>query len=150
MAKLLCCRRPPEYRGTHRQQLWHDPHRSALRPLRCAFGPRVSRWPGADRAALLHELGIPRFQAEEVIITKKRAPKKNRWSAGHLLPAGRARRPSLHRHSLNSDFEFRLRSIMRCPRWRLAPWAAPACFGPEPAPAASDLSFRGYALRRRP
>src|SRR5208337_286000 len=109
VAELLCRRRPPEHQRTDRHQLWHGSHRGALCPLRCAFGACVPGWPRTDRAALLHELGIPRLQAEEIISTKKRTPKKNRWSAGHLLPAGRARRPSLHRHSLNSDFEFRLR-----------------------------------------
>ncbi len=37
--------------------LRHDPHRGALRPLRWPSGPRLSRWPAADRLALLHEFG---------------------------------------------------------------------------------------------
>ncbi len=33
----------------------HDPHRGALQPLRLASRPCVSRWPAADRPALLHQ-----------------------------------------------------------------------------------------------
>ena len=79
---------------THRHQLWHDSHRGALRPLRCAFGPRVSRWSRANRAALLHELGVARLQAEEV--SNPTADNRKRWSAGRPRPAGRANaRPSI-------------------------------------------------------
>jgi peptide methionine sulfoxide reductase MsrB len=35
-------------------QLWHGPHRSALRPLRLASGSRLSGRTAADRLALLH------------------------------------------------------------------------------------------------
>src|SRR5258706_14766188 len=79
MAKLLCRSRPREHKRTHRHQLWYGSPRGALCPLRCAFGPRVSGWSRADRAALLHELGVARLQAEEV--------KRKRWSAGRPRPA---------------------------------------------------------------
>ena len=42
-------------RDDGRPQLWHDAHRSALRALRLASWPRVSRRPAANRPALLHQ-----------------------------------------------------------------------------------------------
>ncbi len=41
----------------HRPHVRHDPHRSALRPVRCAPRPCVRRRAEADRVALLHEHG---------------------------------------------------------------------------------------------
>ena len=42
-------------RDVGRPELGHDPHRGALRPMRLASRPRVSRRPSADRPALLHQ-----------------------------------------------------------------------------------------------
>src|ERR1700686_1227545 len=102
MAEFLCRRRPRKHQRTYRHQLWHGSHRGALCPLRCASGPRVSGWSRADRAALLHELGVARLQAEEV------SAKKKRWSAGRprpatIVPDGRDARRSI------IVLEFRLR-----------------------------------------
>src|SRR6266849_4125353 len=85
MAELLRRRRPQEHSGTHRHQLWHDAHRGTLRQMRCAFGPRFSGWSRADRAALLHELGIPRLQAEEVSELSKGSNRKENDGAPGVL-----------------------------------------------------------------
>src|ERR1700704_602901 len=147
MAELLCRRRPREHQRTHRHQLWHGSHRGALCPLRCAFGPRVSGWSRADRAALLHELGVARLQAEEVSELSKRSKqiKENDGAPGVLARPPLCRTgeapvaPSLF---LNSNREFRLREITRCPRSRPLPSVLPACSELDFAPAFSDLSFR--------
>src|SRR5208282_4117075 len=104
MAKLLRRRRPPEHQRTDRHQLWHGSHGGALRALRCAFGPRVSRWPWANGPALLHELGVARLQAEEVSATKKESQKETM--------EGRASSPGWTGQTPvppSSFFEFRLR-----------------------------------------
>src|SRR5260370_42335531 len=105
MAELLCCGRPPEHQRTHRHQLWHGSHRGALCPLRCASGPRVSGWARADRAALLHELGVTRLQAEEVS-AKKETMERRASSPGHHC-GERARRPSLHRSYVLIELQLR-------------------------------------------
>src|SRR6266852_8754479 len=85
MAELLCRRRPRKHQRTHRHQLWDGSHRGALCPLRCASGPRFSGWSRADRAALLHELGIPRLQAEEVSELSKGSNRKENDGAPGVL-----------------------------------------------------------------
>ena len=50
-------------RNDRRPKLWHDAHRSALRPLRLASWPRVSGRPAADRSALLHQRSGDQFHA---------------------------------------------------------------------------------------
>src|ERR1700690_4356216 len=130
MAELLRSRRPREHRGAHRHQLWHEPYGGPLRPLRCPFGPRVSRWSRAGGTALLHELGIPRLQAEEVTEEKT-------MECGQVCLA-------LHRFLL----ALKLREITRRRRLSPLPWGSPACFAPGLALAFSDLSSRDCALRR--
>src|SRR5882762_10374685 len=123
MAELLCRSRPREHQRTHRHQLWHGSHRGALCALRCAFRPRVSGWSRADRAALLHELGVARLQAEEVS-GLSRDPKKKRWSAGRLARPPQwwtGETPVAPSLFLNSNLEFRLRELTRCPRSRPSP-----------------------------
>src|SRR6202051_2921340 len=151
MAELLCRSRPPEHQRTHRHQLWHGAHRGAMCALRCASGPLVSGWSGAHRAALLHELGVARLQAEEVSELSKRSNrKKKRWSAWRPRHGWTGEAPVAPSLFLNSNLEFRLREITRCPRSRPLPWVLPACSELDSAPAFSDLSFRGCALRHRP
>src|ERR1700719_2429750 len=154
MAEFLCRRRPRKHQRTYRHRLWHGSHRGALCPLRCAFGPRVSGWSRADRAALLHELGVAGLRAEEVSGPSKRSNKKRNDGAPGVVA-----RPPLCRTGetpvapslfLNSNLEFRLREFTRCPRSRPLPSVLPACSELDSVPAFSDLSFRGCVLRRRP
>src|SRR5205814_2341345 len=49
-----------------RQYAVRAPHRGALPSLRRPPGPRVRRWPPADRPALLHELRRPEVCEEAV------------------------------------------------------------------------------------
>src|ERR1700745_2072834 len=98
MAEFLRRCRPPEYCGTHRYQPWHEPHRGALRPLRCAFRPRVSRWPRTERFALLHGLGLARLQTEEVDLQKERTMEV--WACG---PSNRVGMPGTPSFNLTSS-----------------------------------------------
>ena len=109
--------------------------------------------PGPDRAALLHEFSLARLQTQEVSELQKRSKqiKENDGAPARPCPAGRARRPSLHRCSLNSNLEFgdfstRNLRVARSRSHRLR------CFllVLSPGPAFSDLSFRGCALRPHP
>ena len=50
-------------RDADRPQLFHDPHRGALQPLRRPSRPRLRRWPAADRAALLYERRVARLSS---------------------------------------------------------------------------------------
>src|SRR6266853_6050957 len=145
MAELLCRRRPREHQRTHRHQLWHGSHRGALCPLRCAFGPRVSGWSWAHRAALLHELGVARLQAEEVSLEKLNDGAPGVLARPPLCRTGGA--PVAPSFFLNSDLEFRLREITRCLRSQPSPSVLPACSELDSAPAFSDLSFPCCALR---
>jgi hypothetical protein len=99
MAKLFCRRRPCQHRRTHRHQLWHETNRGALCRLRCASGPRVSGWSRTNRAALLHEFGIPGLQAEEVIIKDDEVINrtKNNDGAPGVIARLDGCSPSLHR-----------------------------------------------------
>ena len=47
-----------------RLQSRHAPHRSQMCQVRCSLGPCISRWAGANGAALLHQLGIAQAGAE--------------------------------------------------------------------------------------
>src|SRR5262249_13064270 len=61
MAELL---RPARRRGrdVDRQELFHEARRGALRQVRRSSRARVPGWPGADRAAVLHEWRGARLQ----------------------------------------------------------------------------------------
>ena len=64
LAELLEARGRRKRRHRGRQQPLHAAHRSAVQPLRRASRPRVRRRPGADRAALLHQLRIAQIRQE--------------------------------------------------------------------------------------
>src|SRR5882762_3267674 len=147
MAELLCRRRPREHQRTHRHQLWHGSHRGALCALRCAFGPRVSGWSRAHWAALLHELGVARLQAEEVSELSKRSNRKKKTMERRASsPSWTGEAPGPPSLFLNSNLEFRLRELTRCPRSRPSPWVLPACSELDSVRGFSDLSFRDCAL----
>src|SRR6185503_16276180 len=54
-AEFLAADLARERQRERRQHAGHDAHRGRMPPLRCASRPRVRRWPGSHRAALLHE-----------------------------------------------------------------------------------------------
>src|SRR3954464_5514978 len=60
--------RAPGWRRRYheRQELLHDPHRGALRPLRRTSWPRVRRRPAAYRPALLHQRRGAQFRTRVV------------------------------------------------------------------------------------
>jgi hypothetical protein len=64
LAQFLCADRRI-HRHHRRSEPWHDPHRSALQPVRWTSGSRVPRRSTADRTALLHQRRGPELQSQE-------------------------------------------------------------------------------------
>ena len=58
LAEFLSAAGGGQDRRPRRQHPGHAPRRSDLLPLRRTPGTRLSRWPEADRIALLHQLGV--------------------------------------------------------------------------------------------
>src|ERR1700686_5207763 len=150
MAKFLCRRRSQEHCGAHRLHLRHEPHRGALRALRCAFRPRVSGWPGTNWAALLYELGFARLQTQKIKDLKKETMECRASSPGWMD------HESIPPPVITSSSEVQIRfgseasEITGCPKPQQLLLELPACFDSDSASAISDFASRDFALRPRP
>src|SRR5688572_28322433 len=85
MAELHRASRAGSRHRASRHLARHGPRRGALHTLRRASRTRLSRWTRAERAPLLHQLGVARPRAREDLSDEARAARIRRVIYGITL-----------------------------------------------------------------